>query len=277
MLDAERPVLAVGTGGYAAGPVLVQALRRGIPLALQEQNAFPGITTRWLASRARQIHLGFPEARRYLKPGTVTEVYELGNPITPPPTPRPSQAEARAQLGIPDDVPAVFVMGGSQGARSINAALAAALDAGRLDNLTLLWSTGSGMWDQFRRYHQPPTRLVQAFWDPIAQAYAAADLVVARAGAMTTAELCAWGLPSVLIPLPSAAAGHQRRNAEALARAGAAVHLPESQLSAPGLAGEVRNLLEAPDRLAVMGRAAGVRGHPKAAEDIVRRMLALVS
>ncbi len=277
VLDTEQPALAVGTGGYASGPILAQALRRGIPLALQEQNAYPGIATRWLAPRARQIHLGFPEAKRYLRPGSDTAVHELGNPIVPPPEPRPDKASARAELEIAPGDPAILVMGGSQGARSINGAVADALESGQLDGVTLLWSTGPATFEAYSRFQRHPDRLVKAFWDPIAQAYAAVDLVVARAGAMTTAELCAWGLPAILVPLPSAAAGHQARNAEALARAGAVIHLPDAPITASGLAQEAQRLLGDPSRLDAMGRAAAARGHPKAAQNIARSILALVS
>ncbi len=277
VLEAERPAVAVGTGGYAAGPILLQALRRGVPLALQEQNALPGLTTRWLARHARQIHLGFPEGKRHLKLGAATEVFELGNPIAPPPSPRPSQDSARAKLGIAPGSQVILVMGGSQGARSVNHAVAQTLDAGLLPDVTVLWSTGATLFDEYRRYHRPPLRQLRPFWDPIAEAYGAADLVVARAGAMTTAELCAWGLPAILVPLPSAAAGHQARNAAALAAAGAAVHVPEASLGQRTVGEEVQRLLGDPSRLAAMGRAALARGHPKAAEDIARQLLALVS
>ncbi len=236
VLDGEQPALAVGTGGYASGPILAQAHRRGIPLALQEQNAYPGIATRWLASRARQIHLGFPEAARHLRPGRETAVHELGNPIEPPPEPRPGREAARAALGVDAEAPAMLVMGGSQGARSINTAVAEALEGGLLEGVTLLWSTGPATFEAFERFHRPPDHMVRPFWDPIAQAYAAVDLVVGRAGAMTTAELCAWGLPSILVPLSSAAAGHQARNAEALAAAGAALHLTDGPIAASVLA-----------------------------------------
>ncbi len=141
----------------------------------------------------------------------------------------------------------------------------------------MLWSTGQGAFEQYRRYGDPPLRQVRAFWDPVGDAYAAADVVVARAGAMTTAELCAWGLPAILVPLPSAAAQHQARNAEALAAAGAAIHLPEPRLSGPDLAREVDRLLHEPDRRLAMGRAAAARGQPYAADRIAERLLTLVS
>jgi UDP-N-acetylglucosamine--N-acetylmuramyl-(pentapeptide) pyrophosphoryl-undecaprenol N-acetylglucosamine transferase len=277
VLTAEQPAVAVGTGGYAAGPILLQALRRGVPLALQEQNVVPGLTTRWLARHARHIYLGFPEGKRHLRLGAATEVFEFGNPITPPPSPLPERGAARARLGIAAESRVVFVMGGSQGARSVNRAVAAILDAGLWRDVTLLWSTGAALFDQYRHYHRPPLRQLRGFWDPIAEAYAAADVVVSRAGAMTTAELCAWGLPAVLVPLPGAPGDHQSRNAEALARAGAAMHVPEASLGEGSLGEEVRRLLDDPSRLAAMGRKALARGHPKAAEDTARQILALVS
>ena len=273
VLREEQPVLAIGTGGYAAGPILFQALRRRIPVVLQEQNAYPGITTRRLVKYARQIHLGFPEARVHLKPGKDTEVCQYGNPIVPPPTSRPDRAKAKEKLDIRGDSPVVFVMGGSQGARSINAAVSSAIDGGLLEGIHLLWSTGPGNWESLKRYAASPERLVRPFWDPIAEAYAAADVTVARAGAMTTAELCAWGLPSILVPLPTAAGGHQSRNAEAMARSGASIHLPDSLLSAGTLAEAVAGLADDQSRLSAMARAAEGRGHPKAAENIARHVL----
>ena len=276
VLDSEQPSIAVGTGGYASGPILFQAMRRGIPVAVQEQNALPGLATRWLARRARQVHLGFPEAAKHLKPGPNTQVYSPGNPITPPPSPRPDRSVARHVLGIGGESPVVLVMGGSQGARSINQAVSALLEAGGLDDSTLLWSTGQFTWEQFRVFDAPPRRQVRAFWDPMGAAYAAADVAIARAGAMTTAEICAWGLPAILIPLPSAAADHQTRNAEALAAAGAAILLPDSQLSAGALRDVLGDLLGS-DVLAKMGAASSSRGKPEAAARIASELLRLAS
>ncbi len=276
VIRAERPVVAIGTGGYAAGPPLVAAHRAGVPIVLQEQNAHPGVVTRRLASKAAQVHLGFPEAEARLRVGGHTEVHHWGNPVAPPPDPRPSRAEARGALGLPADRPTLLVMGGSQGARRINEVVGAAVGAGHLDGVSLLWSTGPGTYDDYARLDAAGRRVVRAFWDPIAEAYAAADLVVARAGAMTTAELCAWGLPAVLIPLPHAAGGHQDANAAALEAAGAVVRVPEADLSVDTLADRLRYLFGTEDRLAAMGSAAEARGNPKAAENIARTVLNLV-
>lgn len=274
ILDTEHPAVVVSTGGYAAGPVASAAARRGIPLAVQEQNTVPGITTRRLARRARQLHLGFPEAAARLRVGPGTEVFTLGNPITPPVF-RPA-AEARAALGIASEAKVVLVTGASQGAQAINGAVAAALDAGALKDVTVLWSTGPANFAEYGRYDAPPTRQVRGFWDPIGMAYAAADVVVARAGAMTTAEIEAWGLPSVLVPLPSAAADHQTHNAEALAAAGAAIHLPQSRLDGSTLTAAVTGLLADDARRLRMAGAARARGHPDAARAIAEAILRLV-
>lgn len=274
ILDVEQPRIAVGTGGYAAGPMLWTCSQRGIPFGLQEQNAVPGVTTRLLARRAKQIHLGFPEAVAGLRLGRDTMVFELGNPISPPDTGIDHDAARRA-LGVAEDAAVCFVMGGSQGARSVNAAVSAALEAGTLDGVTLLWSTGPAAFDQYGKHHAPPHRIVKPFWDPISEAYAVTDLVVARAGAMTIAELSAWGLPSILVPLPTAAADHQTQNALALEQAGSAVHLPDSKLAASNLGRLVSDLVRDRERLTAMSLIAIERSQPHAAEHIARQLLTL--
>ncbi|UCG85984.1 MAG: UDP-N-acetylglucosamine--N-acetylmuramyl-(pentapeptide) pyrophosphoryl-undecaprenol N-acetylglucosamine transferase [Gemmatimonadota bacterium] len=277
VLASERPVLALGTGGYASGPILFQALRLGLPVALQEQNAFPGLATRWLARRASQVHLGFPEAARHLKPGPGTAVLTHGNPIAPPAATAADRSSMRQSLGIEGDRLVLLVTGGSQGSVAINRAVAGLLDGDALKDAVVLWSVGRHSWHDYRRYHSPPQRQVRAFWDPIGEAYAAADLIIARAGAMTTAELCAWGLPAILIPLPGAAANHQTRNAEALAAAGAATHLPESRLTTHRLQAAIEDMLRSRNILDEMGRAARARGRPDAARRIASDLLTLVS
>lgn len=274
LLDAERPALVVGTGGYASGPVVWMAQRRGIPTALQEQNAFPGITTRWLARRARQIHLGFPEARARIHPGPATDVFDLGNPIRPP---EPGdRAEAVQSLGLDPARRTVLVFGGSQGARALNYAAAGMIEHRLLPEVNLLWGTGAAHHAGLAGYAQPGRVVVRGFFDPMTTVYRAADLVVCRAGAVTVAELCAWGKASVLIPLPTAAADHQTNNAVALEAAGAAVVLEERALVAHALARTIAELLADPGRVASLARSAASRGHPNAARDVVSRLLTLV-
>ncbi len=273
VLRDEQPTIVIGTGGYAAGPVVWRAQQGGIPTVLQEQNAFPGLTTRWLVRRARQVHLGFPEARLRLSPGPQTQVFVFGNPITPPG--RVDARAARADLGLTARERTVFVVGGSQGARALNETVARALGLGLLGDVNLLWGTGTAHEQRYAPLAVAGRVVVRGFFDPIQAAYAAADLVVARAGAMTVAELCAWGKPSVLVPLPTAAADHQTFNARALANAGASILLLESELSPDSFARTVGSLAQDQGRLDELGRSARKRGHPNAARTIMSKVLEL--
>jgi len=270
LLDRERPALAVGTGGYVSGPVLWRAARRGIPTAVLELNAHPGLATRWLARSAREIWLGIPETRPHLTPGPRTAVLETGAPVAPPDPARREHALAR--FGLTPERPVLLVTGGSQGARAINSAVAAWLERPGSRELQILWATGRGTYAEFQRYHRPPSVQVFDFLDPMADAYSVADLAISRAGMMTISELCAWGVPSILVPLPTAAADHQTPNARALGAAGAAVWLPQLELSADRLGDVVGGLLREPPRLAAMAQAARSRGHPDAAARIAARI-----
>jgi UDP-N-acetylglucosamine--N-acetylmuramyl-(pentapeptide) pyrophosphoryl-undecaprenol N-acetylglucosamine transferase len=271
---AERPVAVLGTGGYASGPVVWWGALRGIPSAIQEQNAYPGLATRWLARRVDHIYLGLPEAAALLEPRRRTRVVDTGNPITPPdPARRPA---GLARFGLDGTRPVLLVTGGSQGALAVNRAVAAWLDAGGLGDAALVWVTGRASYAEFMRYHAPPTVQVVDFLDPMADAYAVADLVVSRAGMITVAEVCAWGLPSILVPLPTAAADHQTHNARAMAEAGAAVHVPQSELVEAGLGAALGRLLTDPAGRTGMAAAARRRGRPDAARDIVSLLLTLV-
>jgi UDP-N-acetylglucosamine--N-acetylmuramyl-(pentapeptide) pyrophosphoryl-undecaprenol N-acetylglucosamine transferase len=122
VFETERPAVVLGTGGYASGPVVWWAARHGIPSAIQEQNAFPGLASRWLSRRVRHVYLGLPEAQRLLRIGQNTRVFDTGNPITPPSPERRSAAAAK--FGLDGLRPVVLVTGGSQGARALNRAVA---------------------------------------------------------------------------------------------------------------------------------------------------------
>lgn len=277
LFAAEQPLAVVGTGGYASGPAVWFATRRKLPTAIQEQNAYPGLVSRMLASRVRHIYLGLPEARARLKLGRATQVFDTGNPIpAPDPTRRPAALERFGLAAGGTPPPVLLVTGGSQGAIAINQTVAAWIDSGEAAGVNLLWTAGRGSYQEFARYHRPPAVQVFDFLDPIADAYAVADLVVARAGMMSGAELCAWGLPSILIPLPTAAEDHQRYNAEALAAAGAAEMILQRDLTPARLGQAVGGLLSDPARLGAMRQAALGRGKPAAADEIVSYLLTLL-
>jgi UDP-N-acetylglucosamine--N-acetylmuramyl-(pentapeptide) pyrophosphoryl-undecaprenol N-acetylglucosamine transferase len=274
---SRRVPLVVGTGGYASGLMLAYAAAHGIPYVLQEQNSFPGLTMRVFARWAREIYLGFPEAERYLRPGGRTTIVDAGNPIEPPPTPRPDRAAARRSWSLPERGGHVLlVFGGSQGARAINQTVDAWLAAGRLpSNLYLIWATGRGNFEQFRNRENDHVR-VRPYISPMRDAYAAADLAVARSGAMGTAEMCAWGIPQILVPLPTAAADHQTVNARTLAAANAGVFVPQAEFTPDRLDALVHELTDDPRRLDSLSAGARTRARPDAADQIARRLAALL-
>ncbi len=269
----ERPVAAIGTGGYASAPAVWWAARRGLPTAIQEQNAFPGLATRWLARRVDHVYLGLPEAGRYLLPGPRTRVFDTGNPIIPPDADRRERAQAR--FGLDPARPTLVVTGGSQGALAINRAVAEWVRRGGADGLNLIWVTGKGTHAEFAPFHAPPARHVVDFLDPMADGWAVADLALSRAGMLSVAELCAWGVPSILVPLPTAAADHQTKNAEAMAAAGASVLLRQADLDADSLGRLVGELLAEGIRRDRMAAAALRRGRPDAAAEIVSHFLTI--
>jgi UDP-N-acetylglucosamine--N-acetylmuramyl-(pentapeptide) pyrophosphoryl-undecaprenol N-acetylglucosamine transferase len=250
------------------------AARHEIPTAIQEQNAYPGLASRWLSPRVRHVYLGLPEAARLLKLGKRTQVFDTGNPITPPAPER--RAGAAAKFALDGKRPVVLVTGGSQGSLAINRAVAAWLDEGGVPDATLIWVTGRGSHQEFVRYHRPPQVQVVDFLDPMADGYAVADVVVSRAGMITVAELCAWGIPSILIPLPTAAADHQTHNARVLESAGASRLLPQSNLTPRNLAAAIIDLLEDTVQRKQMSERALSRGRPQAARDIVSNLLTLI-
>ena len=147
LFEAERPVAVLGTGGYASGPVVWWATRHGVPTAMQEQNAYPGLATRLLSRRVRHVYLGLPEARSLLRFGASTEVFDTGNPIAPP-TPERRAGRAR-HFGLDGTRPVVLVTGGSQGALAINRAVAGWLDSGGPKGADLIWVTGRGTHEEF--------------------------------------------------------------------------------------------------------------------------------
>jgi len=274
LFGAERPAAVIGTGGYAAGLALAFGVTHGVPTMLSEADSHPGLTTRLFARWAREVFLGFPEGARLLHPGRRTRVEAFGNPIEPPPAVRPDRAAARAAWGFPRDGLVLLAVGGSQGAKAINDTLAAWVRRGLPVGVHLLWATGRHQFEPYASLDGGSDGRVRVlpYLAPIADAYAAADVALARAGAMTIAELCAWGIPAILVPLPTAAADHQTHNARALADAGAAIHLPQHELTVDRLDTVVGELRDDGRRGALAARAAS-RGRPDAAARIAARVL----
>ncbi len=272
-LSAESPPrLVVGTGGYAAGATMMYAARHGVPLFIQEQNSFPGRTVRLFSRFAREIYLGFPEGGALLPSSARRRAVYTGNPITPPPDPRPSRTAARDVWGLAHTGTVVLVFGGSQGSAALNAIIDGWVARGLPPQVQLIWATGKANFEAHVTRESERVR-VRPYLSPIAEAYAAADMAITRAGAMTTAELVAWGIPPVLVPLPTAAADHQTVNAKALAAAGAARWVRQSELTVDRLDALVRELIGTPGALDAIAAAGRERARPDAADDIARRIL----
>jgi UDP-N-acetylglucosamine--N-acetylmuramyl-(pentapeptide) pyrophosphoryl-undecaprenol N-acetylglucosamine transferase len=272
VVAGEKPDVVLGTGGYVSGPVSLAAWILGKPLILQEQNSVPGRANRWLARLADEVHLSFVEARSYF--GRRDHLKVSGNPIREHIL-SGDRATAYQEFGLQSGKPTVFVFGGSRGARRINEA---ALDAmrrlkGRVD-VQFILQTGREDFDSVRaavEREQLPARVLP-FLTRIHMAYAAADLVVCRSGAMTLAEIAAVGTPAILVPYPFAAHDHQVVNAANLVERGAAAMIPDRELSGERLAQEIAHWLSDRQGLSRMSANARKFARPDAAEKIVQAL-----
>jgi UDP-N-acetylglucosamine--N-acetylmuramyl-(pentapeptide) pyrophosphoryl-undecaprenol N-acetylglucosamine transferase len=264
-----QPNVVFGVGGYASGPGTTAGLQMKIPTMVFEPNAMPGMANRWVGKRVQAAAVNFIQAAEWFRNAEVT-----GIPVRPeffslqPPPPQPLH---------------LLIFGGSQGARLFNDTLPkivpALLDA--VPGLTILHQSGvrhAGVTEAaYQASGADPARwTVRPFFDDMPARFAAAHLVMARSGASTVAELAAAGKPALLVPFAAAADGHQKRNAEAMVTAGAATMLEEPQLNPPEtLLHSLIELLQSPDRLSAMARAARTQAHPAAAERIAERLAQL--
>lgn len=276
IVTANDPACIVGTGGYASGIALGYATVHGIPFALQEQNSFPGLTTRFFSRYARQVHNGFPEAAARLKPGRETKLFDSGNPIEAPPAARASRQDARAKWGFAPQGLVMLIYGGSQGSKAINDVVAAWIRRGLPADLSIIWATGQKTFEDYSSLASDRIR-VKPYLSPVSDAYAATDFALSRGGAIATAELCAWGIPPIVVPLPTAAADHQTANAVALAKAGAAEMIRQDDLTPDTLDKAVREIAEDPAVLESRAAAVRSRARPNAADDIARHILTMAS
>jgi UDP-N-acetylglucosamine--N-acetylmuramyl-(pentapeptide) pyrophosphoryl-undecaprenol N-acetylglucosamine transferase len=204
-------------------------------------------------------------------------VFDSGNPIEPPPADAFQKGPARAKWGFPATGGAVLlVYGGSQGSQAMNEVVAKWIEKGVPAGLFVIWATGKANHEKLARYESDRVK-VRAYIAPIADAYRAADFALSRAGAMATAELCAWGIPAIVVPLPTAAADHQTANAKALASAGAGEMIRQSDFNPQTLSQAVDSMLSSPGKLTSMKAKALERARPTAAADIARHILQLVA
>ncbi len=276
ILKELRPDAVLGGGGYVTAPVGLAALSLRIPLVLTEADSHLGLANRLLARGARRVCLAFPIPGRDGAQGGRYRV--TGRPI---PLADADRASARARLGLAESETCVLVFGGSLGARSINTA---AVDAfakrpGAMGpGVRVLHISGRRDYPELRARALPAGYDLREYLDldEFAQALAAADLVIARAGG-SVFELAAYGLPAILIPYPHASADHQTTNARWMAEAGAAVVINDGELSASRLAAETAALLADRQRLEAMARASRSLARPHAAREIADELLEAAS
>ncbi|HTM04266.1 MAG TPA: undecaprenyldiphospho-muramoylpentapeptide beta-N-acetylglucosaminyltransferase [Vicinamibacterales bacterium] len=281
VLSRRRPSVVIGVGGYSSGPVVALAALRGIPTLLMEQNAMPGLTNRWLARLVTAAAVTYEESVSFFG----GKAFVAGNPVRPEFFTAPAAAEAAGlregydEHGRPPGAARVLVFGGSQGAHAINVAMVAAAPrlAAATPRLAITHQTGERDLEMVRDgyRHAGLQARVEPFLFAMDREMNTADVVVCRAGATTLAELMAAGRPSLLVPLPTATDDHQRKNAAALVRHGAARMVEQKELTGDRLAGELVALANDTARRDAMSARARSLARPDAAGLIVDKVLEL--
>jgi len=275
IISRFRPGVVIGVGGYASGPAMLAAAVAGVPTLVFEPNRTPGLANRLIGVMASAAAVQFEQTCRYFANCRVT-----GVPVRPAffdvsRNPRP---EGHSGAGAP--APVLLVFGGSQGAHAINLAVWESLPvmAAAVPGIHIIHQTGERDYNaaQAAYLHSGISAEVFPFIQDMSQAFARADLLLCRAGASTVAEVTAAGKAAIFVPFPHAADDHQRRNAEALADAGAGVMVLENRLTPERLGEAVCSLLGAPARLAEMSARARQLGRPDAAAEIARMAVRLV-
>ena len=274
LVGAFDPDVAIGTGGFVAGPVLLAARLRGRPIVLQEQNAFPGVTNKLLGRIASQAHIAFPEAGQFFRKEIVIQ---SGNP-TRAALRSVDPAAARTYFKIKDGQQVLLMFGGSLGSAALNEALARDLEQLLQDeHLVVLWQTGRLYYDRYRASISKHPRLrLMKYIDRMDYALEVADLALVRAGAITCSELLITGTPSVLVPSPNVAEDHQTKNAKSMHEQGASVFITDEQLEQE-LVPRVRLLMADKNQLRQMSVAAKTAARPNAAMEIARHILQLIA
>jgi len=273
-----NPDVAIGTGGYASGPALAAASMVGVPVFLQEQNALAGVTNRMLGKIAKSIFVAYPEALAYF---ASAKTVHTGNPLRSSLSADSlrSKAVGRAHYELDQAKPTLLSFGGSLGARKMNDAFVKMHPFWAAhQELQVIWQTGE---DYFSRFSESETAQLSnvkcvPYLERMDLAYAAADLVACRAGALSISELQLLGKPSLLIPSPNVSGDHQTANAKAVERTGAAVLIPDDQ-QVEKLSATLSSLLGDEQALAKMAKAAAHSARPNAAQHIAQHILEYVS
>jgi UDP-N-acetylglucosamine--N-acetylmuramyl-(pentapeptide) pyrophosphoryl-undecaprenol N-acetylglucosamine transferase len=271
-----KPDVAVGVGGFASGPVLKAAVRKGVPAVLQEQNSYAGVTNKLLSAKVNKICVAYPNMERYFP---AEKIVMTGNPI------RKNllesivdKTEANSHFSLDAEKPVVLIVGGSLGARTLNESVMANLELIRNSEAQIVWQTGSYYFKEMQERLGPngPSNLhPMEFVSRMDLAYAVADVVISRAGAGTISELCLLGKPSILVPSPNVAEDHQTKNALALVENQAALLIKDAD-SREHLIEETLSLLNDKNRMKSLSENIKKLSRPNAAKDIVDVIIDIV-
>lgn len=221
-----KPKVAIGSGGYVAGPAIWGASVLGAKIILMESNSYPGITTRLLERYADELHVAFEDSKKYLRKPEKVKV--TGNPVRTE-LGSTKKEEAKKYFGLDEEKKTILVLGGSLGAASINEAIADCIEELEKKSLQIIWQTGKNYYHNYKNINFSSVKILD-FIEDMDKAYSACDVLVARAGATTIAELTVLGIASILIPSPHVAENHQYYNAKSLADNDAAVLIQDSDV-----------------------------------------------
>ncbi|AWW00075.1 undecaprenyldiphospho-muramoylpentapeptide beta-N-acetylglucosaminyltransferase [Arcticibacterium luteifluviistationis] len=265
-----KPDAAIGVGGYASGPTLLMANFKGVKTLLQEQNSYAGITNKFLSKRASKICVAYPKMEAFFPSG---KIVFTGNPVRKDIIEsNKTRKEALAHFGLSENKKTLLIIGGSQGARSINKAIEAGLSDLNKAGLQVIWQTGKNFKSAFSSDSQ---NCISEFIYEMDLAYKAADIAISRAGALSVSELCLTNKPSILVPLPSAAEDHQTMNAMSLVNENAALLVKDVDVSQELVKATI-DLAGNSDLQSELSNNIKAFAKPKAAEEIVNEILSLI-
>ena len=221
-----KPRVAIGSGGYVAGPAIFGASVMGAKIILMESNSYPGVTTRLLERFADEVHISFDDSKKYLR--KPDKIILTGNPVRKE-LGTITKTEAKKSFGLDEHKFTILVLGGSLGAASINITVASCVEELEKKSIQIIWQTGKNYYQSYKNINLNSVKILD-FIEDMNNAYSACDLLVARAGATTIAELSVLGIPSILIPSPHVAENHQYYNAKSLADKNSAVMIKDSDV-----------------------------------------------
>jgi UDP-N-acetylglucosamine--N-acetylmuramyl-(pentapeptide) pyrophosphoryl-undecaprenol N-acetylglucosamine transferase len=223
-----KPHVAIGTGGFASGPALIMANKKGIPTLIQEQNSFPGITNKLLGKKANTICVAYDNLERFFPKD---KIIKTGNPVRQDLLNIYNKVEeGKAFFNVDKQKKTILVLGGSLGARRINQLIETHLDFFKQQGIQVIWQCGKFYFEEYKKYNDLEHIQVYQFINKMDLAYAAADFIISRSGASSVSELCIVGKPVIFIPSPNVAEDHQTKNAKSIADKHGAILLPEKEL-----------------------------------------------